>query len=320
VNSIFHYYTTHLLAQRSGFCPEDSQILAYSSTYVDSNVAPLRLTLPSGIEYSTIPTHHFGFWDPSQEDEVWIPFHFFPGGSEGINPEISTPNSAPVKELLVEALKSRDLFRIGIALHTYADSWAHQGFIGRSSPLNVIVPHSPIPPIGHAQVGSLPDQWNSTWNDPRLETGPVINRVRFLEAAKMIYRYLCTFNRRSFTDEVFVLSELEKVLGDSDRNLGPLKSDEEMALDFQILLGVVPYNRGDWRSTVVGKKDEEQTDKSEKQRDFVDWIKNETLYRTALSRPRRFAVDQNFEETNYYKWMEGAKTQLESGKRILRNL
>jgi len=320
VNGIFHYYTSYFLAQRAGFSSGDSEILAYSSTYVDSNVAPLGLRLPSGIEYSTIATHHFGFWDRGQEEEVWIPFHFFPGGSGRTNPEITRPNSEPVKELLIEALKSRNLYRVGIALHTYADSWAHQGFVGRSNPINIIAPHSPIPPIGHAQAGNLPDRWLTTWNDPRIETGLVINKIRFFEAAKMIYRYLCTYNHRSFADETFVLSELEQVLDDSDRNRGPLKSDEGLAVDFQILLGVRPYNRGDWRGRVLGKNEEEFTDKAEKQRDFIDWIKNETLYRTALSQPRTVRVRENFEETDYYKWMEGAKSQLESAKRILRNL
>ena len=320
MNSIFHYYATNFIAQKAGFGIEDSEILAYSCTYVDSNVAPLRLCLQSGIEYSTISTHHFGFWNPAQEDDIWLPFHFFPGGSTNIHSEVTLPNSAPVKELLVVALKSRNLFRIGIALHTYADSWAHQGFVGRSNSINIISPRSPIPPIGHAQAGSLPDEWNTTWKDPRVNTGPVVNRLRFFEAAKMIYRYLCTYNHRSFADEIFILSELENVLGNTDKSQGPLKSDEELSLDFQILLGVRPYNRGDWKSKVLGTNLEELSDKVEKQRDFADWIKNETLYRTALTSPPIIPAGRDFEETNYYKWMEAAKAQLESGKKILRNL
>ena len=35
-----------------------------------------------------------------------------------------------VKKLLIEGLKTRNLYRVGIAIHTYTDSWAHQNFSG----------------------------------------------------------------------------------------------------------------------------------------------------------------------------------------------
>ncbi|KGE73827.1 DUF6765 family protein [Spirochaeta lutea] len=230
MNGIFHYSTTYLLALRAGFSATDAQILAYAANYVDHNLVPLQIRLPSGQVYRTIPTHHFGFWDPSQESSVWLPFHFFPSGDQACRESFrgdskarssnqaalnTLPSGAPVKELLIQALKTRNLYRIGIALHTFADSWAHQEFTGRNQPWNTLESLSPVPPIGHAQAGRNPDAYHTIWYDPRLtpEHRIILNRRRFIAAARKIYRYLAAYNHRSLDNTDLVIMELEQILG-----------------------------------------------------------------------------------------------------------
>jgi hypothetical protein len=170
--------------------------------------------------YLSPVTHHFGFWDQAQEASVWMPYHFFPAASGGskrrdgrISPWRVVPDSPPVKELLVSALRTDDPYRIGIALHTYADSWAHQEFTGRRDDFNALPGILGIPPLGHAQAERLPDLFQAKWRDARLVDPEVDNRRRFLAAARRIYRYLAVNRRRPFADEELVLTELELLLG-----------------------------------------------------------------------------------------------------------
>lgn len=221
MNHIFHYHVTGFLALKAGFSPAEAHELATSAQMVDQALMPYTVRIPGVMApYLTPVTHHFGFWDPAQERSVWMPFHFFPSGSaESLrrdgrrSPWKVVPHSPPVKELLVAALRTRDTFRIGIALHTYADSWAHQEFIGQRDDFNALPGIMGIPPLGHAQAERLPDLFQATWHDGRLRDGEINNRRRFLDAARHIYRYLATFQRRTFSDEELVMAELEILLG-----------------------------------------------------------------------------------------------------------
>jgi hypothetical protein len=359
LNSIFHYYVIQYLALRSNFSPNQAYILAYSSTYVDHNMVPETIHVPNHkASYTTIPTHHLGFWDPSQEMSVWKPFHFFPGGSKercaklllpGFDRSaaqwMTLPNSDPVKELLIEALKTRNLYRIGIALHTFADSWAHQLFLGMDHRNNQLVKNSPIPSVGHAQAGRIPDKLQFQWTDPRRIDSKVDNWQIFKRAAKKIYRYLCTYQGKSFEDEDLVLSELESLVKvtstQSSNNFHQqtqstvskiakkarefmmdeikvrsvadqtFKNDDQISLDLRIYLNILPYNRHEWKKSALGNyslNHEEKT--SENQKDFYFWLKHELTnkYHGKPLVPKQGSVD--FEHTDYYLWMEAAKDHL----------
>ena len=97
-----------------------------------------------------------------------------------------------ITDNITAALKTRNLFRIGIALHTYADSWAHQNFSGLLEDWNSVEKRSPVPAIGHAQAFRKPDDPGLMWSDPRLvpANAHIVNRDRVLAAARMIYKYL----------------------------------------------------------------------------------------------------------------------------------
>ncbi len=108
---------------------------------------------------------------------VYIPFHFLPGDKtvdiDGkINAFSTTPHSENAKILLGNALKSENPYLIGIALHTFADTWSHQNFTAFQEDWNSVYPGYNIfkrlvPNIGHAEAGHSPDVISETWTDHR---------------------------------------------------------------------------------------------------------------------------------------------------------
>ncbi len=103
------------------------------------------------------------------------------------------------------------LCRLGIALHTYADSWALAGFSGRHHPENDVedlqqkidgrfrplrwanLAWDVLPDIGHAEAGNLPDLAWARWRYRKAGARELVerdNRALFLAAARAIYRRL----------------------------------------------------------------------------------------------------------------------------------
>lgn len=254
MNHIFHYYVSIFLAREAGFSEEEALILAEASQFVDQMVFDLDLEL-EGKHYFLPATHHYGIFKKNQENEIWKPFHFFPSGlsresqtdprfwlgfnveySAHWNPDCVVPHSDPVKELLVAALKTKNLYRIGIALHTYADTWAHQGFCGSLSDLNKVPRALNLPPLGHSNVESRPDISNLVWEDLRLAQPKIENRSRFLKAAQYIYRYLATFKGKNFDRETDILQKLETCFGPESQTQN--RMDQGGKLQHQLDKGV----------------------------------------------------------------------------------
>jgi hypothetical protein len=103
----------------------------------------------------------------------------------------TTPANQVASELLDEALQSSGetrLHRIGIATHAFADTWAHQNFVGWYDYFNNIA-LDPKPDIGHADAEHHPDWVAHRWDDDRLVDGEIDNTIRFLEAAEAIYAH-----------------------------------------------------------------------------------------------------------------------------------
>lgn len=317
MNAEFHYYTVSYLARQAGFTDDDADVLAYSSQYLDNALVSYQVEHPGGV-YETLVTHHFGFWDRGQEWDVWIPFHFFPAGHDADrprrrdgtqNPLDVQPNSPRAKAMLVAALKSRDLYRVGIALHTYADTWAHQNFTGRNERWNVIDPDSPLPPIGHAQARRDPDAIDAAWRDPRLAppADAVDNRRRFLAAAGRIYRYLATYNRRSFADEELVIDRLDTILGP------PEFARESRVENFVIECGMERFSRLRWRKEAfdppAGWSDLRWEVDLESSIDKLNWLKDELLHKTKVVRRRPVVARAGFFSSHLYRWDRAARAQ-----------
>jgi len=345
MNTLFHFYTIYYLAEQAGFSAEDTSVIAYSSQYLDNALVRYAVQTDDQV-YETIATHHFGFWDKSREWSVWIPFHFLPAGPEAntlekrvdqsgragrlasrrtdgkTNQLNVVANSDRVKRLLVDALKSRNLYRVGIALHTYADSWAHQNFSGKSEDWNRLDPSSPLPPIGHAQKLRDPDKIDSIWEDPRIAGAlrAVDSRERHLEAAGRIYRYLATYNHRSFADEELVLGNLERILGPRGR-----KGTEERVADFVIECSMTEYSRAQWRQEAFTGEGANLdpgfgNGNMESRMDKLLWLKDELLHKTEILKRHPVTAKPGFSSSHLYRWDQAARAQLSSARTILADL
>jgi hypothetical protein len=313
----------YCLARKAGLADEPSWIIGYASQHVDASIVSYAIR-HDGAVYNTVITQDYGFWDESFPRTVYVPFHFFPGdpaypgarrADGATNPLNTTPASGGVKDLLVRALHTRNLYRIGIALHTYADSFAHQNFSGILEDWNTVDPSSLIPSIGHAQALQSPDRLAATWTDPRLvaENATVRNSVRQRAAARMVYKYLATFNRHPFDDVDYVVDELFELLSPHT----PRRSGEERILDMIIAHDLKKYGRREWLETAAQSPPARVREEEQSGYDKLRWLRDAALYRTDLMRKRPIQAREGFAESHLYRWNEAAKEHLETAWAIL---
>ena len=323
MNIEFHYYMLNVLCRYAGFSEEEARVVSYSSQFVDYNLVTYTVDAP-GRTYHTIPTQNYGFWSSETPRKVYIPFHFVPGDTSypgaartdgRTNRLNTTPDSPAAKQILIAALKSRDLYRVGIALHTYADTWAHQNFSGIRESWNQCDDTSIIPPIGHAQVLKTPDLLDARWVDPRLAPPyrNVDNRERVFAAARKIYKYLCTFNRRSFDDVDLVMDSLQSRLGAPGRE-PPM---EERILDLTIEEYIEKFDRTEWVREAIPTAEIADDSEAARGYDKVLWLKDEVLYRSKLVKKKPVRSLPGFFSSHFYRFNEAAKAQLEAAYEVL---
>ncbi len=323
MNIEFHYYLLNVICRYAGFNEEQARIISYSSQFVDYNLVTYTIDTPER-SYHTVPTQNYGFWSPETPRRVYIPFHFVPGETDypgaaridgRTNRLNTTPNSPAAKQILIAALKSRDLYRIGIALHTFADTWAHQNFSGIRESWNSCDESSIIPPIGHAQVLKAPDLLSARWEDPRLAPPyrNVDNRTRAFAAARKIYKYLCTFNRRSFDDVDVVMDSLQAKLGPPGRE-APM---EERILDLTIEESIERFDRTDWVREAIPSAEIADDSEAARGYDKILWLKDEVLYRSKLVKKRPVPARPGFYSSHFYRFNEAAKAQLDAAYEVL---
>lgn len=303
----FHFYVTYALAKTAGYSAEDAHTIAYASQYVDDNNENQfpdeegRVQFPSkiwrnGEYFRPVMTQSFSVKSLAYEIQkfVYVPYHFIPGDNNKpidgqLNRYSTTPNSLNAQRLLREAIKSQDLYRLGIALHTYADTWSHQNFTGYEEDWNsVFVWHSPyraiVPNIGHADVGHSADEISIEWIDERLEKPErkINNRERALEAAKLIYQAL----RRATKAHVYW---------------------SDVRNDFKGIMDAADYDdRLKKVRDLVGAQDL----KYQKSR----WI-DEAVKRSGY----RLEASENFEATDWFKFQQAAKAHLALVMDMLKN-
>ncbi|OGT97421.1 MAG: hypothetical protein A2079_01760, partial [Geobacteraceae bacterium GWC2_48_7] len=149
--------------------------------------------------------------------------HFLPGNgdSEGnpdhlgkfINKLICLPDSPIAKDMVKAAISDKHkpygLHRLGIAMHVYADTWAHQQFAGvlhkvnnvdnakESGKTNIFIDlpsfledvlDEAIPPLGHGRANVLPDMPFLTWQYTNGRGEKIVrnNTTDFCKAADMM--------------------------------------------------------------------------------------------------------------------------------------
>jgi len=240
----FHYYCVGVLARAAGFNSEDALVVAYASQYVDDATESEQIPLeikggnlkfdPVRTAYDKLkPDQGLDALNWSAQKRIFIPFHFIP--RTPFDPRrprnftfVTEFDSIFARCLLEEAVREKDrtdrLCRIGVALHTYADTWSHAGFSGRRNEENDVerielfdrsqerwerlkfenLMLDWLPQIGHAEAGLFPDlafqKWRCTTpsNDP-LERD---NAKTFLEAAKCIYTHLCEMEKPGPAEDI----------------------------------------------------------------------------------------------------------------------
>lgn len=234
----FHYYITYVLAVKAGFGAQDAWMLAYSSQYVDDNDKIHLIDKGKPSEYQNYLSQTMDITKPQSERlRIYPCFHFVPGEEDyplarrkdkKTHPLNTTPNSPNANKLMDEALQTDNLYRIGIATHAFADTWAHQNFVGCEHKFNARKGfwEQIIPNIGHADAKHLPDIPFLIWNDERLAEGvQIYNKQRFLEAAYYIFVKYCRYTDRTIRDEhlaerwELLRQQLDEAIGkDSKKN------------------------------------------------------------------------------------------------------
>ena len=151
-----HHTLTYVVARLAGLNHKDADIVAYSAQYVDEATNEGVIKFDNGAMYHRTSSAHkmmdYRNSDDLANKRVWVPFHFLPGNGGlpvGKNPEgkfieklICKPDSYVARDLLkammVDAHKKYSLHRLGITLHVYADTFAHQNFAGVNHKINEV--------------------------------------------------------------------------------------------------------------------------------------------------------------------------------------
>ena len=211
----FHYDIIFALAKEAGYADVDANIIAYASQYVDDNTdREYTVTDSSGEFYVGFPDEigqsgdlyfpiitqavDIASFRLSIQRYVFAPFHFIPGDSNVTlkkkkNPLCTTRGCKNATDLVQKAKKSKDIYRLGIALHTYADTFSHERFSAFREDWNRVhkSPIANLPPnIGHAEVFHQPDEISTKWVDERFGKKKIVNNERALAAAESIFELI----------------------------------------------------------------------------------------------------------------------------------
>jgi hypothetical protein len=235
VNIDFHHGTTYVLARLAGFSQAEARVVAHASQYVDDAVSTGAVAFTNGAMYARISSAHkmldYRNFEALADHLVWVPFHFLPGNGglpAGQDPEgpfvkklVCRPDSHVARDLIRSVIRHRDmrhaLHRLGITMHVYADTWAHQGFAGIPHEINHatdITGSDGLPdhsltarlqsyfinkalPLGHGTVLGNPDKPYQIWGytnglGERIARN---NPVDFLDAADAMCRAMQCFRR-----------------------------------------------------------------------------------------------------------------------------
>lgn len=239
----FHYYCIGVLARAAGFNGEDALTIAYASQYTDdaTESEPMRLKLgknelqfePVCTAYSHLEDLGKSVLNWSLQKRVYIPFHFVPARPFEWNKSrqfsfVTQPNSPFANWLIKKASEESDYKRrlcaVGIALHSFADTWAHCGFSGRQNNENDIGKIeiqedsgdyesiarfvqgilNILPEIGHAEAGYYPDlsylKWRYVHQNQAKKYVERDNVIERLEASEVIYTQLCKIPKQEGVD------------------------------------------------------------------------------------------------------------------------
>jgi hypothetical protein len=286
----FHYYCIALTALAAGYSQGEAKTIAYASQFVDDETidTPVRIRGKSTV-FEPIRTAYQGIeyvlaFLPRSQKEVLVPFHFIPknpfgGGSFSYRTE---RNSGFAQTMLADALKCNGdnrLHRIGVALHTFADTWAHQGFSGVYDNINEVddlqtkgeygvqFPRQLADVlninIGHICALSIPDYPYEVWGCKGKPTRA--NQDEFIMASSEIFRLLLAHNKDGGASKaVLEKSWLEAITPQIMKLFSILNQDADTRCrewtktirDLSHLFGgdvsaLLDYDKNDWRDAAL---------------------------------------------------------------------
>ena len=229
----FHHAVTYVTARLAGFADREAEIVAYAAQYVDDATNSGLIGFTNGAMYKRISSAHrtldYRNFKALANHRVWLPFHFLPGNGgmpAGVEPPGTfieklrcTPDSPVARDMLRACIAAREapngLHRLGITMHVYADTWAHQGFAGVNHEVNYathLLGEDGLPdehllsrlmnyfvggalPLGHGAVLSNPDKPWLRWGYTN-GRGQVISRdnpTDFVAAAEAMCKAMRRF-------------------------------------------------------------------------------------------------------------------------------
>lgn len=272
MNIDFHYFAIKTLCMAAGMSEYEAQIVSNYSQFVEDYTVwvnyqflevpdfAMHLVLNTKVPYEfyTVTTAFANFIEDARllvdkyQKEIGVPFHFIPGKrlkefeSQTIAREYRTKaveiySNDLICQLLDDAKMKYykfpgryELMRIGILLHIYADTYAHQLFSGFRRWTNfsyvtqavshitgedIISQYDPVyysvlPSIGHINVSTAPDDPYVTWSMKMASN----KEERYVQKYTMIYErnnpmvftqmacwqillYLCSCLKRPMLDE-----------------------------------------------------------------------------------------------------------------------
>lgn len=293
----FHYNLIYAIATFTG--ANHADIIAVASQFVDDNnegqfsidgqpsLFPEKIPANGGYYYP-IMTQSLSpkSLDSYVQKYVYVPFHFIPGDNSMVidnkkNPLSTTPASPNATAVLKKAFESDNPYQLGIALHTYADTWSHQNFTGLQEGWNSIYPwykvfKSMVPNIGHAEAGHSPDVISEEWSDHRIGK-KIKNSDRAFKATAEIYKAM----RRKFGSGPFwtdLRKDFRRIINADGYDDRRRKIDDLLTANH---FGAVPrYSKNNWIDAAL---------------DITDG---------------QIVMREGFEKTDWYHFHQAAKVQL----------
>ncbi|MBN2440122.1 MAG: hypothetical protein JXJ04_02210 [Spirochaetales bacterium] len=319
----FHYYIMYYLARKAGLSENDCYLLSYSNQMTDDNTSVYKIKSKKE-NYENYISQTMNILKPQNKlMRIYLCFHFIPGDYQKscayrkdgkLHLLTTTPNSTLAQDFLLTALRSKNIYRIGIATHAYADSWAHQNFVGCNDYVNSNkqILGLLIPNIGHADFIQKPDIVSLTWKDKRLIPShqEINNQERVLSAAKHIFLILTAYSQgkeiQNLDDIVNNKNDsswqvVEKELKDA---LGPVFTFIKNSIDLKNKR-MEGYNK-------LLKNNFEQYESTRWFNEAVDihvkGLKDKPVkFGQSSFIPDVYTMKENFESSHWYKFQEAVK-------------
>jgi len=245
----FHFGTIYVLSRWADFGSESARQIATCSQLVDDNFDDTPFSdeeeernIAKGVRVRYSCQNVWGNLTGKGNEDIWIPFHFLPGltgetEAEKLICKKYSRMSKALKQRLYKTSLERDAytFKLGVGMHVFADTWAHQEFAGINNAVNVVrnllfTSHGSmmekmldemldstilsaildmVMPLGHAAAVHCPDMPYLWWKSGERFTGGRKNWDEFMDASEEIF---CVLQHVSGVPETGLSSEQREKL------------------------------------------------------------------------------------------------------------